>query len=221
MCPKNLSKLWPGNLSLCWLHSWMTSPPYLCRASQLLRCKGSLVHFCAIKNAKLVLHGANPSICLKRIFGLVEQRWLGGKKTDVVSFCWWCLSTSAALLCTSCLNNSVCSLRSAIRVAIAWAKEGDVGGCAPWPSFPRLAVLLLPICKSTIPWLAIPLSGLIHAIRMCIINMNTQHESFPSWYGSPREQKWFASVKTTSNRVEQQVGNSASYNVAVLRLHNY
>src|SRR6185503_10263078 len=75
----------------------MTGPPYLCRGSQLLRYKGSLVHFCVIKNAKLVLHGANPSIYLKGIIGLVEHRWLGGKKTDVVSFCWWCLSASASI----------------------------------------------------------------------------------------------------------------------------
>ena len=77
----------------------MINLPYLCWASQLLRRKGSLVHFCAIEDAELVLDGANPSICLKGIICLVEQRWLGGQKTDIVSFCWWwrSLSTSAGI----------------------------------------------------------------------------------------------------------------------------
>ena len=67
---------------------YVIDPPYFCRSSQLLRCKGGFVHFRAIEDAELVLNGANPSISLKRIIGLMEQRWLGGQKTDIVSFCW-------------------------------------------------------------------------------------------------------------------------------------
>ena len=76
----------------------MINPPYLRWASQLLRCKGCLVYFCAIEDTELVLNGANPCIGFKRIICLVEQRWLRGQKTDVVSFCLWCLSTSAGIV---------------------------------------------------------------------------------------------------------------------------
>src|SRR6185312_12273283 len=54
----------------------------------------------AIENAELILNGANPSISLKGIIGLMEQRRLGGQKTDIVSFCWWwrgSVSTSAGI----------------------------------------------------------------------------------------------------------------------------
>ena len=91
-------KLIPSELCIGREQCFMINPPYLCWASQLLRYKGSLVHFCAIEDAELVLDGANPIICLKWIICLVEQRWLRGQKTDVVSFCWWCLSTSAGIV---------------------------------------------------------------------------------------------------------------------------
>src|SRR6185437_3540678 len=58
------------------------------------------VSFCAIEDAELILNGANPSISLKRIICLMEQRWLGGQKSDIVSFCWWwrgSVSTSAGI----------------------------------------------------------------------------------------------------------------------------
>ena len=43
---------------------------------------------------------------------------------------------------------------------------------------------------------------------MCISNMNTRHESFPSRDGSPRGKKInrLASVETSSTQLEPQIG---------------
>jgi hypothetical protein len=132
-----------------------------------LRCKGSLVHFCAIKNAKLVLYGVNPSICLKGIIGLVEQRWLSGKKTDVVSFCWWFLSASASIA----LHQLPQQFGLLIAVGDKSRNSLSQGGRQWWlcslTPISTVSSVVIAICKSTIPWLAIPLSGLIHASKEC------------------------------------------------------
>ena len=75
---KSCHELIPGEMRTSGKESLVINPPYLRWASQLLRCKGGLVYFCAVEDTELVLNGTNPGIGFKGIICLVEQRWLGG-----------------------------------------------------------------------------------------------------------------------------------------------
>ena len=171
----------------------MINPPYLNWTSQLLRCKGSLVHFCAIKNAKLVFHGANPSICLKGIFGLMEQRRLGGKKTDVVSFCWWCLSASASIA----LHQLPQQFGLLIAVGDKSRNSLSLGGRWWW----LCSLTLISTVSSVVISHLQKHHPLVSHSAIGTINMNTQHESFPSRHGSPREQNGLLQLETASIQI--------------------
>src|SRR6185312_5360821 len=126
-----------------------------------------LVYFCAIEDTELVLNGVNPCIGFKGIICLVEQGWLGGQKTDIVSFCWWCLSTHAVIV----LHQLPHQLGLLIAVSDKSRNSLSQGGRWLW----LCSVILIFMVGSVVithlqnnhPLVSHSASGLIHANKEC------------------------------------------------------